>query len=83
MRRVKLVALLTLILSLAALPITAAEKYTEKPDPEMLRIMEVLREWDMLKNMQLFKEMPRVGQDAPLAGAVQTPVPTKPKEGIK
>ena len=83
MTRVKLVVLLTLIPSLAALPITAAEKPGEKPDPEMLRMMEVLKDWDMLKNMQMLKEMQQVGRDVPSGGAAQNPVPAKSKESVK
>ena len=35
----------------------AASKQEETPDREMLKLMELLRDWDMIKNLDLMRQM--------------------------
>lgn len=62
----------------------AAEKAGDKPDPEMLRMMEFLRDWEMFKNMEVLKEMQQVRNDAKSSApnAPNSP-PAKQKESAK
>ena len=56
----KTIGLVAFSLVLAALAGLAAEKPSDKPDPEMLRMMDLLKDWEMFKNMELLKEMQRI-----------------------
>lgn len=62
----------------------AAEKIGDKPDPEMLRMMEFLKDWEMFKNMEMLREMPQVRADSKSGDATgrNTP-PSKVKESVK
>ncbi len=79
----KFIGILTFFMLLTMLPSLAAEKSSDKPDPEMLRMLEVLQDWEMFKNMQLLKEMQRIDK-GPNPPAVSTQnVPLKQKEIAK
>ncbi len=38
----------------------AGAKQEEPPDREMLKLMELLRDWDMIKNLDLMRQMDQV-----------------------
>lgn len=64
----------------------AATKQAEQPDKEMLRMMDFLKDWDVINNMEMMKDMqqvaPETGQ-APQPSSVREPTPLKKKEAAK
>lgn len=65
-------------------PAAAAEKPGDKPDPEMLRMIEFLKDWEMFKNMELLKEMQQVRSEAKNSEPTARNAPTpRPKESAK
>ncbi len=53
MRRIAWVGFLLLSFSTSF----AATKEEQRPDREMLQLMELLREWEMIKNLDLMRQM--------------------------
>lgn|GEM_PF-2706524 len=65
-------------------PSMAAEKVGDKPDPELLRMLEFLKDWEMFKNMEMLKEMQQVRSDGkPTEPTVRKSPAPKPKESVK
>jgi hypothetical protein len=62
----------------------AAAKTADRPDPEMLRMMEFLKDWEMLRNMELLKGIQGIGKE-PIssAGTGQDSAPSRQKETAK
>ena len=79
----KAIGLVAFSLVFAALAGLAAEKPSDKPDPEMLRMMELLKDWEMFKNMELLKEMQRIGKEPATSGATAQNLPPRQKEIAK
>jgi hypothetical protein len=79
----KTIGLVAFSIVLAALAGLAAEKPSDKPDPEMLRMIEFLKDWEMFKNMELLKEMQRIGKQPTPSGATAQNFPAKQKEIAK
>ena len=77
--------LLLLIFVMQPLGSLAATKQKEQPDKEMLRMMDFLKDWDVISNMEMMKNMeqiaPEVGQ-SPRPGA-RAPAPLQKKEAAK
>ena len=63
----------------------AASKEAERPDKDMLMMMDFLRDWEVIKHMEMMKDMQQVeraGDQAP-RGAAQTSLPAKKREAAK
>ena len=63
----------------------AATKPAEQPDKEMLRMMDFLKDWDVIDNMEMMKDLQQVAPEAaqpPRAGA-REPERTRKKEAAK
>jgi hypothetical protein len=66
-----------------AVPIASAgTKDTEPPDKEMLRMMDFLREMEMIKQVEMMQDLSQVEQvEDPSSGSrVRKPSPAKTKE---
>lgn len=50
----------TLVLILAAAPVSSATKDQALPDKEMLKLMEFLREMEMIKQMEMMRDLQQV-----------------------
>jgi hypothetical protein len=74
-----------LLVTLHASPALAASKEVPPPDPEMLRMMDLLREMEMIKQMEILQEMHQVeAVGDPVKGApAQRSSPEKKKETVK
>ncbi len=76
---------LLLISMMPSLGSPAATKQAEQPDKEMLRMMDFLKDWDVINNMEMMKDMqqiaPEVGQ-SPRPSA-RAPAPLQKKEAAK
>lgn len=63
----------------------AASKPAEQPDKEMLRMMDFLKDWELINHMEMMKDLqqlpPEAGQP-PRAGA-REPAPAKKREAAK
>jgi hypothetical protein len=78
---------LLLLLLWLAQPIgsLAASKTAEQPDKEMLRMMDFLKDWDVINNMEMMRDLHQVAPEAsqpPRAGAREPP-PARKKEVAK
>lgn len=63
----------------------AASKPAEQPDKEMLRMMDFLKDWDLINNMEMMKDLQQVAPEPgqpPRAGA-REPAPARKKEAAK
>ncbi len=63
----------------------AATKQTETPDKEMLRMMDFLKDWEVINNMEMMKDMQQVApetQQTPRS-ATRTPTPMRKNEAAK
>jgi hypothetical protein len=63
----------------------AATKPAEQPDKEMLRMMDFLKDWDVINNMEMMKDLQQVAPEAgqpPRAGVRET-TPARKKEATK
>ena len=78
--------LLLIIFVMQPLGALAATKQVEQPDKEMLRMMDFLKDWDVINNMEMMKDMqqvaPETGQ-APQASRAREPTPSRKKETAK
>lgn len=77
--------LLLLLWVMQPLGSLAATKQVEQPDKEMLRMMDFLKDWDVINNMDMMKDLQQVAPEAgqpPRAGA-REPAPTRKKEAAK
>jgi hypothetical protein len=73
-----------LLAILAATGASGATKDGEKPDPEMLKMMELLREMDMIKQIDMLQDMHRVEAASDQARAnPRKPESDTPKEKVK
>jgi hypothetical protein len=63
----------------------AATKQVEQPDKEMLRMMDLLKDWDVINNMEMMKDLQEVAPEAgqPPRSGGRAPVPTRKKEAAK
>jgi hypothetical protein len=61
----------------------AAAKTADGPDPEMLRMMEFLKDWEMLRNMELLKGMQRIEKEPIPSVTGQQSLPPRQKETAK
>ena len=76
---------LVLIFVILPLGSLAATKQAEQPDKEMLRMMDFLKDWEVINNMEMMKDMQQVAPEAnqpPRTGA-REPTPTRKKEAAK
>lgn len=74
-----------LVALVLAAPSLAAAKDGERPDREMLRMMEFLRAMEMIKQMEMMQDMQNVesvGEPAP-GKTAKIPGPAKKKEATK
>ena len=63
----------------------AATKQVEQPDKEMLPMMDFLKDWDVINNMEMLKDLQQIAPEAgqpPRAGA-REPAPPRKKEAAK
>jgi hypothetical protein len=77
--------LFLLIFVMQPLGSLAATKQAEQPDKEMLRMMDFLKDWEVINNMEMMKDLQQVAPEAgqpPRAGA-REPAPTRKKEAAK
>lgn len=74
-----------LILLCAYSPGLAATKQNDRPDKEMLRLMEFLRNWEMIKEMEIMQNLQSVEQGNDLGSntASEKSSPGTKKEGLK
>lgn len=77
-----LMLLVTLVL---VQPSMAATKDTDRPDREMLRMMEFLREMEMIKQMEMMEDMKNLQSpgDPVREATIQKSAPTGKKEATK
>jgi hypothetical protein len=63
----------------------AATKQVEQPDKEMLRMMDFLKDWDVINNMEMLKDMQQIGPEAgqPQRAGAREPAPPRKKEAAK
>jgi hypothetical protein len=76
---------LLLIFVMLPLASMAATKQVEQPDKEMLRMMDFLKDWEVINNMEMMKDMQQVAPETnppPRAGA-REPTPMRKKEAAK
>jgi hypothetical protein len=76
-----------LLLAFLLFPLSsmAATKQTEAPDKEMLRMMDFLKDWEVINNMEMMKDMQQVApetQPPPRSGA-RAPAPARKNEAAK
>lgn len=76
-----------LLLAILLFPLSsmAATKQTETPDKEMLRMMDFLKDWEVINNMEMMKDMQQVApetQPSSRAGA-RSPAPARKNEAAK
>lgn len=84
MLRLFITAALGFFLTLVAAPGGSAEKAGDKPDPELLRMMEFLKDWEMFKHMEMLKEMQQVRAEGKNDGAnPRNSAAPKLKESVK
>jgi hypothetical protein len=80
----KSVAATLLFSVVAAAHSLAATKDGAKPDPEMLKMMEFLREMEVIKQIDLLQDMHRVeAASEPMRTTPRKAEPVKPKETVK
>jgi hypothetical protein len=63
----------------------AATKAAEPPDKEMLRMMDFLKDWDVINNMEMMKDLQQVAPEAgqPPRPSDREPAPKSKKEAAK
>ena len=83
MRKTRPLALLLLLA--VAHPSQAATKNAERPDKEMLRMMDFLREMEMIKQAEMMQELSQMEQagDQMSDTRARKPLPPKKKETAK
>jgi hypothetical protein len=77
--------LMLLLILAVAHPSQAASKDAERPDKEMLRMMDFLREMEMIKQAEMMQELSQVeqaGEQIPDTRG-RKPLPAKRKEAAK
>ena len=64
---------------------SAATKQVEQPDKEMLRMMDFLKDWDVINNMEMMKDLQQIAPDAspPSRADTRELAPARKKEAIK
>ena len=64
---------------------SAATKQVEQPDKEMLRMMDFLKDWEIINNMEMMKDMQQVAPETqqPSRSGARAPTPTRKKEASK
>jgi hypothetical protein len=66
--------------------LAATKQQAEQPDKEMLRMMDFLKDWEVINNMEMMKDLqqaaPETGQ-APQASGAREPAPLRKKEAAK
>ena len=77
--------LLLLIFVMQPLGSRAATKQEEQPDKEMLRMMDFLKDWDVINNMEMLKDMQQIAPEAgqPQRAGAREPAPPRKKEAAK
>jgi hypothetical protein len=77
--------LLLLLWMMEPLGSSAATKQVEQPDKEMLRMMDFLKDWDVINNMEMMKDLQQVAPEAdqPPRGGAREPGPARKKEAAK
>jgi hypothetical protein len=63
----------------------AATKAAEQPDKEMLRMMDFLKDWDVINNMEMMKDLQQVAPEANQSPrpSDRAPAPKNKKEAAK
>lgn len=79
------IAWVTLFLVLFYFSSFAGTKEEELPDREMLRLLELLREWDMIKNLDLMRQLGNLEgtEERPAGETGQKPPRQRTKDGQK
>jgi hypothetical protein len=76
-----------LLVLLIVSPALAATKDNEKPDREILRMMDFLRELELMKNIEMMQDLPHVDveqiRDQTPGATGQKPLPERKKEAVK
>ncbi len=77
--------LLVLLFVMQPLGSLAATKPAEQPDKEMLRMMDFLKDWDVINNMEMMKDMQQVAPETqqPSRSGARAPTPMRKKEAAK
>jgi len=77
--------LLLLIFVLQPLGSLAATKQVEQPNKEMLRMIDFLKDWEVINNMEMMKDLQQVAPEAgaPPRASAREPAPTRKKEAAK
>jgi hypothetical protein len=81
----KLTPLALLVLLAVAHPSQPATKEAERPDKEMLRMIDFLREMEMIKQAEMIQELSQIEQaeDQTSDTRARKPLPAKKKETAK
>jgi hypothetical protein len=76
-----------LLLAFLVFPLSsmAATKQTETPDKEMLRMMDFLKDWEVINNMEMMKDMEQVAPETqpPPRSGTRAPAPARKSEAAK
>ena len=77
--------LLLLVFVMQPLGSLAATKQTETPDKEMLRMMDFLKDWEVINNMEMMKDMQQVAPEMqpPPRSGTRAPTPMRKNEAAK
>ena len=74
-----------LVLLLLPQPLTLAATQQDKPEKEMIKLLEFLRQWDMIKDLDLLRALPAIegeGEDGATTSS-RKEFPARKKEIIK
>ena len=71
---------LVLVLVLLPAPLVLAAAPQDKPEKEMIRLLEVLQRWDMIKDWDLMRELPAIENESGVATSSRKDFPARKKD---
>ena len=71
---------IVLVLLLLAAPLVLAAEQQDKPDKEMIRLLEFLQRWDMIKDWDLMRELPAIENESGVATSSRKDFPARKKD---
>ena len=77
--------LVLLVLAMASSSSLAATQPAEKPEKDMLRMIDFLKDWEMINNMEMMKDMQQVAPEmqVPPRSSARIPAPARKSEAAK